>query len=272
MNIVATYEGRPLEALGELIAKRQKLLGESAQQATAATAIEALKSIRALTRTAAGRKAKKSEWHLDAHPQLAAVYLGRDSFISIIKPQKGFKGAEVLKVKKQVTRAARSTIGKKELPSGRVFYARHLPSQKRGNNKRNFWIVAVSKTDAQTLTVEKTQKRIDRYGGLAKNVWRVAMGKIGAAAGFDKAGTKAVAKASSLASATAALQGRIFTLTVESNLDYNYSAMRGGKAAFDLALKRAANKIAGRLAQVAKKKMLDPVPTPFPEIVKRRSA
>ena len=50
-----TYNGGPLDKLNELIEKRQKWLGETYKDAIVATAITALKSIRAATRVSRGK-------------------------------------------------------------------------------------------------------------------------------------------------------------------------------------------------------------------------
>lgn len=54
-DIRPTFEGKPLEVLNDLIGKRQEWLGEGYKDAVAATAITALKSIRAITETHYGK-------------------------------------------------------------------------------------------------------------------------------------------------------------------------------------------------------------------------
>ena len=49
-------DGRPLEELSKLIQKRMKILHESSKDATVATAITVLKSLRAATRVYKGKK------------------------------------------------------------------------------------------------------------------------------------------------------------------------------------------------------------------------
>ena len=55
-TINASYEGRPLDVLHDLIQKRQEWLGETYRASVAATAITALKSIRAITLNHYGKK------------------------------------------------------------------------------------------------------------------------------------------------------------------------------------------------------------------------
>ena len=49
------FGGRPMPAFGELVEKRMKYLGETARYSVGAMAINALKSIKAATRTYSGR-------------------------------------------------------------------------------------------------------------------------------------------------------------------------------------------------------------------------
>lgn len=51
----ATYNGQPLAVLSKLIEKRQRWLHETYRQSVSATAINALRSIRAATRTHFGK-------------------------------------------------------------------------------------------------------------------------------------------------------------------------------------------------------------------------
>ena len=55
-SIKATYEGKPLSVLNSLIEKRQKWLHETYKQSIVATAINALRSIRSVTMTHAGKR------------------------------------------------------------------------------------------------------------------------------------------------------------------------------------------------------------------------
>lgn len=55
-TIKATYDSQPLNVLNKLIEKRQKWLRESAKDSIVATAITALRSIRAATTTHFGKK------------------------------------------------------------------------------------------------------------------------------------------------------------------------------------------------------------------------
>ena len=68
--------------------------------------------------------------------------------------------------------------------------------------------------------------------------------------------------------------GKGFELTIHDKLGYSVAALRGGRSAVDVALMKAANKIAGRITQHLKAhgNLDEAVPTPFPEVKRRRSA
>lgn len=51
--------GKPMSALGELIEKRMKYLGETARYSVGAIAINALKSVKTATKTYGGRGSAK---------------------------------------------------------------------------------------------------------------------------------------------------------------------------------------------------------------------
>ena len=51
--------GKPMPALGELIEKRMKYLGETARYSVGAIAINALKSVKTATKTYSGRGSAK---------------------------------------------------------------------------------------------------------------------------------------------------------------------------------------------------------------------
>ena len=56
------------------------------------------------------------------------------------------------------------------------------------------------------------------------------------------------------------------TITIWDLLDYSLKALKSGKNAVEIAMKKAANSIAGRLSKVAGAKLNAPISTPFPEV------
>lgn len=61
-----------------------------------------------------------------------------------------------------------------------------------------------------------------------------------------------------------------YTLEVVDNLCYAIDALKGGEATIDLALKSAANRIAGRLRHMANYAFDEDLKTPFPEVVRKK--
>ena len=69
------------------------------------------------------------------------------------------------------------------------------------------------------------------------------------------------------------IHGNVYTLDIRDNISYAQLAIRGGKASVDLALKKAANKIAGLIQHKCKNLLFEgEVETPFPEVRRRRKA
>ena len=85
-------------------------------------------------------------------------------------------------------------------------------------------------------------------------------------------GPKAHRIAADAISITTSGEGGEFSLAVRDGLRYSLLALKGGSSAIDLAMAKAANKIAGRLAKWQEKHFFsgERIETPFPEIVTRR--
>ena len=67
--------------------------------------------------------------------------------------------------------------------------------------------------------------------------------------------------------------GNKYVLDIHDKLMFAELAVRGGKYGIQLAMKKAANKVAGYIQHTCKKILLPgELPTPFPEIRRRRSA
>ena len=64
--------------------------------------------------------------------------------------------------------------------------------------------------------------------------------------------------------------GEEFAVTVLDALDYAALALKGGRPAVDLAMKKAANKISGMIRHSVYCPLDHDVGTPFPEIVRSR--
>lgn len=237
LNVSATFEGKPLSVLGDLIDQRQRLLGESAEDAVVATGIDALLSLRALTRTAPR-----------AIPR-ADVRFGRE------EPQY------------------------ETYPRGT--YRRMVITRWRNGKRVNLvkWqkIEGVTKTGRPRATAEDRRRAWQRWGkignrGLAKYALSVAMNKLSTRGVADKLSVRT----SKLAEANVFVRKHggagAFFLEVHDAINYAALALKGGPGAVDVALAKAANKIAGRLSKVASAKFGEKIPTPFPEVKQRKAS
>ena len=69
------------------------------------------------------------------------------------------------------------------------------------------------------------------------------------------------------------VQGDRYILDVRDNISFAQLAVRGGAIGVQIAMKKAANKIAGLIQHTCRKILLPgELPTPFPEVRRRRSA
>lgn len=246
VDIAADYDGAPLSVLSDLIRQRQKYLGESAADAVVATGIDALNSLRALTKVA-GKMIPRSD-----------VRFGRSD------PQ-------------YITGTKGSTMG---------FLLRRVVYKRWFNNKHttfNYWqVVNNAKTDRHgNIRVRATGKdltaawhRVGRIKnrGLARRALGIAMNRLSTRQVKDERADMRLAR---IAAANVMVRktdaGGSFMLQIRDGLGYAVQALQGGPASIDLALKRAANKIAGRLCKVAERKFGERVATPFPEVKGRRA-
>ncbi len=250
---------KPLSVLSELIQKRRSILGESAKDAVVATAIDALVSIRAATRTAAGKKKTKptvqdTGWYgsFSASDRRPCFRSGVGRYAPRIDPGK----AHVRWLTKGV-------------PHMQQHVYLVTPEHK---EVAPYYVVCSTPAVAEAFEQRAAMHRIDRFGDLAKHALGVGMAKISTRNVSSKAGPKARATATKLAFAQSGDIGeRGYFVEVTDGLDYGMDALKGGKGTVDLAIKKAANKIAGRLAkEVAGRPFAEKVETPFPEVRRRK--
>ena len=118
--------------------------------------------------------------------------------------------------------------------------------------------------------LKATQHRIKNHGALAKNALGVAMSKAGQAGnGLEGSGTSKTI-ASTAAKVDVNETENSYSMSMEDELQYATDAMNGGESAVQLALMKAANKMAGRLQKVAETTLDDEIGIPFPEVRQRR--
>lgn len=237
-------------------------LGETARQSVAATAIDALRSIRATTAVAKVRPIK-----IKAESQIVPGFKGGQRHLSCLRI-KG-TGAE-WQPDAVVTWATEGA----HLADCRVYsYV-----EDRGPQSKKHYIVATSPQAARAAAKKKEKARIYSYRGLAK----IAIGQMMQRA-YNKpvppqAGTSAKArrKASNVVtmSESANDQTGQYMLTLYDNLLYALEAIYGGKGAVDMAIKKAMNKITATINRKIKDGKTffgaEKLPTPFPELATRK--
>lgn len=259
VKIDMTADGKPIAALQKLIAQRIKYTNESAKESLAACAIQILISLRAATAVA-----KMDKVEVEVESSLYASYF-KNGNITI--PCLRFKGSKA-RYYANTSRVIWATNGVK-------FWLCQVYTfvDNRGENSREYLIVAPDIETASEVAKEKIAKRIARHKTLAKHALGLLMNKTAQTSKpvNDKvnAETKRIADEMSRAS-TSGYSGSSsgkYSLTCEDNLDYAMLALKGGQPAFDMACAKAANKIASVLKRKVANNFFSPdIQTPFPEI------
>lgn len=242
---------RPLEALADLIEKRQKWFGESAEDAVIATAIDVLGSLRTLSRSAKNRRSTRPK--VVRRTDLVASYFGG---------------------RKNPRRTLRSTTGAR-VPAKRVKW--FSEGVKNGDLKvfevtpehlgvKPYLVVAQTQRDAKRFENRAAVRRMAQYGNLAKWAFGVAMNKLSTRSVSDNLTGEARQAGSRLSFVGKRRSGEAFEVAVSDRLDYAAKALRGDMAAVDVACMKAANKIAGRLIHRFGDLLGEGFATPFPEV------
>lgn len=256
----ATYgASEPLERLSDLVGKRCELLGETVKDAAVGTMITALTAIRAQTRKARakGRTRAKVAMRDDLVPSYSRR-IGR----RCLRNRQGRR----LDLSVRVDWAAAGV----PFRSLKVYHV--TPENGR---VAPYLVVAESQKAAATHESGRVARRIASMGGLARFALGLAAAKVSTRpAAADGAGRGASQVAPRFVGVTVSAAGRDGFIEVRDSLGYAALALKGGAAAVDLALRRAANKVAGRLMKWAADngRLAAAVSTPFPEVVRRRGA
>lgn len=273
-TIKATYNSQPLDVLNKLIEKRQKWLNESAKDSVVATAITALRSIRAATTTHFGKKkislpstdiviTRKT----DVHPSFS-----------------GKKHKRCFRAGSTISRNAPTVdLGKHCVqlvpPSSSLWKSAQVWSVKLSNERHERWskqpiqfYVVATSFDAVLSYLQKRFGRIaDRQAGLARTVLSKIMMKLSThPPAQDKTGVHAQAAANKYTVVNQTDTGDSIVVHVESNLMYAVSAVKGGIAGIQNALKSAANKVFGVIKHKVGSSLTNELTTPFPEVKRRR--
>ena len=259
--ITATVgDGKTLEKFAELLAARAKYLNESAKDSVAACAIDALRSIRAVTAKATNASVVKNvEVKQDGvlYPSMKSV--GGAKIICIrTKGGTEYKGPEEIVVASDHAK----------LTTCFVFRFADWHNGKAG---KTYLIIAQNAAAALKRAKEIKRRRAMRYSGLARTALTRLMMKTSTVRDGERADAAVTRKADEATRKIDQTSGKTYSVRIEDNLGYAVGAVKGGQAGIDTALKKAMNKIAATINQKCKNLLLfKPLEAPFPEVRQRR--
>ena len=264
MTFEATWgESKPLQELERLTEKRMALMRENSHDAAVATLINTLVSLRATTRRA--MPAKKTKVVVEAVNQ----YIPSAS-------KRGGKFQRCLRTRDgvHITGIRRLRWETHGMPFRDLRVFRITPEHA---TVKPYLIVAPSAAVAEGFEQKCAKRRKDNYGELAKTALGIAMAKIST----KNVPTRSFARvsASRIAAVVQTQSGDYLTIEARDMLDYAVPALPNGRADVNTALMKAANKTQSILVQYLNKygsqffgDAANIGPTPFPEVLKRRSA
>ena len=249
--------GRTIQEFQKLIEQRIQWCNETKEDAVAAIAITALRSIRASTRVADATKPPDVE--ITTTPFVLSYERKGGRSLPCIRNNGGLKydlgGNERLVV---VDFANKTHVFK--------FKDEIIPEK-----KRTYYIAASSSERAAKFMQDKLLKRIKAYSGLARKALTVLMTKTCTISDNVPANPKITKVANDITQKTDMKNGDEYSLQLSDNLDYAVQAVEGGEGIVDMSLKKAANKAASVINQKCRGILnFEKLDTPFPEVSKKR--
>ena len=280
---------RALDALSKTLAARMKYLNESVQDGAHAMLSLVLRSLRVSTKVA---KATDVKVDLKERGDLRFSYYatgGRREF----RDKKNL-GETTIKVPVKMCVRNAGGVRIKDNSCGKIRFVdlqgvkaktvkcfEFVDSYETGGTKfaDRYLIVAASKGKANRYAKTIVSRRILRYAGLARRAITVLMVKSNTNGPAEKVTQRVNAKAYEVTRIAEAVMpnanGGVYTLTALDNLRYAQSALKGGSADIDAAIKKAVNKCVGNITHRFKDRgFFNPgdLPPCFPEVKSRRSA
>ena len=249
-------DGRPLSALTDLIKARAKWMHETAEQSVTATLLDVLVSIRALTEVA---KPNRKEIELKL-TQLQPSFTGGRN-----KPRFCLRNGAARYQPRQNERVGQVPgVTKDNLKKCHVYRWNDI----RG---RSWLVVAPNEKSAKDWAYNKIRKRAERFKGLARTALSTLMMKAGSSTSQKMDNPRTSGKSSQLTNIQRRGNGDAFQITANDLLYYAKLALKGGDGAINLALMKAANKIASTITRKASKLLLfENIGVPFPEVKQRK--
>lgn len=274
--ITCTWSGRPLEDLSKLISLRVRTIKDTTENAVCATAVTALKSIRAMTRVAHAQRVKDRDIKIvDRTSDLVPGWKNRRRVIR----KHGQHGQYFLGMPKNMKGSLGGTkwlVGaymKGENP--RVYWARYTPPWANDDGYTNGlavgFFVAMSEADVRDWMRSHIRKRVRKHAKLAKNAISIAIGKIASMHERLDGSREAREAAGQFALVQKEVGPNYYGINFVDGLGYSLKAVKGGQSGVDLALKKAANLMASRIWMYAEKMGMKNMElrVPFPEIKRK---
>lgn len=267
IQIKATFgNNQTLDKFREILALRMQYMNESARCSVSACAIDALRSIRAVTKV--------------AKPSNIKVYVTEDTSIKASVSTRGKLRTFTIRYSGSNLKYAGNETVVNRMPKGMKNDAYRLFRFTDEFNKKpkSYIIVAPNISSAKKIAKQIVTRRAMKYSGLAKRAIGVLMFKTNTKKVNDgriNPGVEIVANDNTRKVETvkkADNGNSIYSLTLHDDLRYALDAIRGGKGMVDIAMKKAMNKIVSIInRKIQKKGFLDQkkIDVPFPELRKR---
>lgn len=261
-GVTITYgDSKPLSELERLIDLRVRRLGEAASDSAVATAIDVMRSLRALTRRA--KESRKPNATVELRSQyIPSIHIDGNRKIPCLRTP----GGERVKPGMPVVWDAAFTRGYPVTALHVYYVSPELP------RLRPYLCVAPSAEIALQKETARARGRIKSRGGLARNIYSLAMGSISTRGNAMEGAADAQSLAQKYLGIKQGKSGDAYSLEIHDRLNYAILALKGGKAAVDTALMRAANKINGMIKQklALRGDLAQDLDTPFPDVKRRQ--
>jgi len=267
----ATADGKPLEVLQDLVAKRASALRETTRDAVTATAINILNSLKSATKVAKVKPHRQSYWieatnlfgGFEGHRKICVRIGSHYGTRSDIRPAIGFTpgGESVL----------RSRVYKIIAKNPRMTFARN-----RNFPNRYWYVLCEHEGQARAYAEGRMERMLRKERGMARYTIGIAQAKVSTRGSMTSrpSGAKSwqiAHRASQVKISGSGFNSGEFGIHFFDALDYSLDALKGGKSAFDLACMKAANKTAGLIHMAyVNRRFGEDCPTPYPEVRSRR--
>lgn len=250
MTMGMTYDGREPEVLSDLILRRQRLFGETAQAAVIGTAISVMDSLRAQTIVADENKIS-----------FVRSSSARVSWTTVNK-RRSLKVEGWGEFHKSINLTGRYRRGMQ----ASAYVAKILKNGKEES------IFLIAEHDSQVAAY--LRNRIKRYKGMARSAWghlmRMTSQRTPTTEPTTAAAVNVLRKNLSVVSGGNQYD---FAMQITDDLQYAAGALKGGPSSVSHAMQAASNKIAGRIRTFCAQHPTfsgENIQTPFPEIKTRK--